>query len=150
VVRGVPLGDSRVKSVADRSMIRFLLLTTPLGTRGAATDSRMINSVEGCWNAGVYSNFIELVDAKKDGATLVVERHEPLLFFIVKAIRDRSRVVRFLIATNAFLFAVRLLIPARLTRLKALEIPWCTANLQSESPPPSAPWLATVGGSWSD
>jgi hypothetical protein len=61
-------------------MIRFLLLTIPLAARGAATDSRTINSVESCWNATVYSNFIELVDAKKDGATVVVERHEPLLF----------------------------------------------------------------------
>ena len=65
-MRGLPLGASCVKSVADGSMIRFLLLTTPLVIRGAATDYRMTNSVESCWTAAVYSNFIELVDAKKD------------------------------------------------------------------------------------
>src|ERR1700759_572046 len=65
LVRGLPLGASCVKSVADGSMIRFLLLTTPLVIRGAATDYRMTNSVESCWTAAVYSNFIELVDAKK-------------------------------------------------------------------------------------
>ena len=64
-MRGLPLGASCVKRVADGSMIRFLLLTTPLGIWGAATDSRMTNSIESCWNAAVYSNFIELVDAKK-------------------------------------------------------------------------------------
>jgi len=50
-------------------MIPFLLLTTPLFIRGAATDSRIINSVESCWNAAVYSNFIELLDAKKKTGT---------------------------------------------------------------------------------
>ena len=59
------MGASCVKSVAAGSMIRFLLLTTPLVIRGAATDYRMTNSVESCWTAAVYSNFIELVDAKK-------------------------------------------------------------------------------------
>jgi hypothetical protein len=110
VVRRIPVGGNCVKSAADGSMIRFLLLTTPLvfgerdrfpydqfgrkllecrwvrissswwmlkktvaskvveqceplpfphpyerfATRGAATDSRTINSVESCWNSVEY------------------------------------------------------------------------------------------------
>jgi hypothetical protein len=46
VVRGLPFWGSCVKSAADGSMVRFLLLTTPFGTRETASDSRVINSVE--------------------------------------------------------------------------------------------------------
>ena len=72
----------------------------------------------------MYSNFIELVDAKKRrGRPWSWSGMNRFCFLIVKAFKDRLSIIRFLIATNAFLFAVRLLIPARLTRLKAVGIP---------------------------
>jgi hypothetical protein len=65
VVRGLPSRGSLRQKCRRRKHGPIPRPNDPLGIRGAAIDSRMINSGRKLLECRVYSNFIALVDAKK-------------------------------------------------------------------------------------